>query len=227
MVQTLSSDHLDTLREQGYCIVSDFLDAQMCKKLRDEIDNGLEKYTVQTQILFKEGMGGDRRLFRFENISETAKNFATQPDIRNLASTYMRNAQTCHFVLAGKLAFNPERVTNSGGGWHQDSTRRQFKSIVYLSDVEEQNGPFQIIEGDRQAYKSLKRRGFLKKSRFPQEEVQALLSKGQHRIRSVVAPAGTLILVDTSYIHTGKQIEQGERYSPTSYFFKGLYQLID
>ena len=33
----------------------------------------------------------------------------------------------------------------SGGAWHRDSNRAQYKSIIYLSDVLDENGPFEYI----------------------------------------------------------------------------------
>ena len=33
----------------------------------------------------------------------------------------------------------------SGGSWHRDSYLRQFKSLIYLNDVTDENGPFQVL----------------------------------------------------------------------------------
>ena len=39
-------------------------------------------------------------------------------------------------------------------------------------------------------------------------------------IEEIVGQAGTCILVDTTYTHRGKQIEEGKRISLTTYFYE-------
>ena len=41
----------------------------------------------------------------------------------------------------------------------------------------------------------------------------------KNKITEITAKAGTLILVDTSYLHRGKPLENNSRYALTNYFF--------
>ena len=45
----------------------------------------------------------------------------------------------------GEFLKNKEGAS-SGGGWHRDHHFELFKVMVYLSDVNEKNGPFSYIE---------------------------------------------------------------------------------
>ena len=45
----------------------------------------------------------------------------------------------------GGFLQNAEKVS-SGGGWHRDHHFELFKVMVYLSDVDKNNGPFSYIE---------------------------------------------------------------------------------
>ena len=48
-------------------------------------------------------------------------------------------------VMANRTVFKNNNI-GSGAGWHKDSYSNQYKSILYLNDVNSENGPFQIIK---------------------------------------------------------------------------------
>ena len=125
--------------------------------------------------------------------------------------------------MAAKLEA-AEGNKGSGGGWHRDHPNvKQSKSIVYLTDVSLQNGPFQYIEGShtsRAVYRDCYKYGYDQfQSRFTEQEVQYLLENEPERLKTFTAEAGTVILTDTRGIHRGKPIETGERYALTNYLW--------
>ena len=46
----------------------------------------------------------------------------------------------------------------------------------------------------------------------------------KNKITEITAKAGTLILVDTSYLHRGKPLENNSRYALTNYFFSNKFK---
>ena len=107
----------------------------------------------------------------------------------------------------------------SGGGWHKDAYYNQFKSILYLNDVNNENGPFELIEKSNKIFDTLKIALKLCKgypnTRFSDKEVSKL---DKIKIKRILGSAGTLILVDTSLIHRGLPLKSSIRYSITNYY---------
>ena len=112
----------------------------------------------------------------------------------------------------------------SGGTWHRDSYNRQFKSLIYLNDVTEENGPFQIIADSHKSEQIRidKKIASLEEmqSSFPHKTIQKIIDDDPSRLRTLIGKAGTMILVDTSAIHRGTPLQSGNRYALTNYFFE-------
>jgi hypothetical protein len=111
----------------------------------------------------------------------------------------------------------------SGEGWHRDAFLRQFKAILYLSDVGPKNGPFQFVKDSYQPGQVLRDiwKGGLRymQYRLSELEVDRIIEGSPERLSTYTAKAGTLILVDTSSIHRGMPIQTGTRYALTNYYF--------
>ena len=125
-------------------------------------------------------------------------------------------------MMANRTIFKNSNL-GSGQGWHKDSYSKQFKSILYLCDVNEKNGPFQILKKSNTDVFMMKLFFKLKKkypsTRFSNDEIMAILDNNKNNIEELDAKAGTLILVDTNFIHRGKPLNQDIRYALTNYFF--------
>ncbi|MBF4984773.1 phytanoyl-CoA dioxygenase family protein, partial [Nonlabens mediterrranea] len=129
-----------------------------------------------------------------------------------------------HFILLGWLKKGKGNL-GSGGGWHRDSPiSHQFKTILYLTDVDETNGPFQFIKGSQNWKNNLKVCKYLNlplsNRRFKNEDIDSLISQ------NVIPPPttftskkGGLIIADTRGLHRGKPLENGERKAITRYHF--------
>ena len=83
--------------------------------------------------------------------------------------------------------------------WHKDNP--MVKVAVYLNDVDDDGGPFEILRVQQAASDFTKLRG------FRQQTLDDLQNKGkiQFEIVSFTGPLGTIILCDTfKYFHRGK-----------------------
>ena len=115
-----------------------------------------------------------------------------------------------------------EWLGGSGGGWHRDDAdAKQTKAILYLSDVEMENGPFQFIEGSHKPW-DIYRMAFkynfsFGQNRFTDQELEKVIQDQPNRLKTFTGKAGTLILTDTRGLHRGMPIRKGERYALTNY----------
>ena len=226
---------INELRQKGISIIENYYDLDYCKKAINEINNIISINKEKVVSIRTENTSGDERIFKIENQSKSAKYFKNDSFIENILQSISKRKIESYFILGGKLKASQNIIKNSGGGWHRDSDNSQFKSMLYLNDVDEFNGPFLFIQNSKQfdvsrkssnsnktlLHKFLILIGKMKSSspRYEDKNVQKFLNKNKIIPLEIRGKAGTLILFNGSYIHRGKNIEKGARYSFTNYFF--------
>ena len=211
-----NSDTIRELREVGYSVEPGFLVADVCAELRNEIDAFLEDDKIN---VWRDDVDSDKRIYGFESVSAVLHKHINTRDLKAIGDTYLGKPITHYFVLAARLDA-VENNPGSGGGWHRDSAfSHQFKTIVYLSDVGEENGPFQYVPASASTWDKWSTfRGFdLAQTRFEHEAVVDRAAE----IETLTGSAGDAVFADTRGMHRGKPIESGRRYAITYYFFTG------
>jgi ectoine hydroxylase-related dioxygenase (phytanoyl-CoA dioxygenase family) len=165
----------------------------------------------------------DHRIFGAEDLSKNISKFSSHTLLEKLANAYNATPTTNGFTLAGKIETTGHEY-GSGGSWHRDSYFRQFKSLLYLTDVNEDNGPFQVILGshDRKNISADSKSADLESMQctFNQKTVEKIIKDEPERLKTLTGKAGTVVLVDTSTIHRGTPLKNGIRYALTNYFFE-------
>lgn len=212
-------DILMEVKKNGYTVIPDFFDKDQCNACIKDMDWMFENKKEFVQ----ESEYADSRIFGAEHLSENINKFATDKLLNDLANAYNAVPTCCGFTLAGRIKATGHEY-GSGGSWHRDSYFRQFKSLLYLTNVDENHGPFQVI---RESHKQEKissdtKSGNLEsmQCQFNQEIVEKILKEEPDRLVSLTAKAGTVVLVDTSVIHRGVTLKEGTRYALTNYFFE-------
>jgi hypothetical protein len=163
----------------------------------------------------------DHRIWGAERGSPQIHEFFAAADLLSIAKTYLRADVTNCLTLGAKLVAAPASK-GSGGGWHRDSLfEKQFKAILYLSDVTLENGPYQYVLGSnskRNVVDSLDLPFNGTPTRFHDVDFDADAQRTGCRVETVTAAAGDLILTDTRGIHRGMPIVSGTRYALTNYY---------
>ena len=165
----------------------------------------------------------DKRLHGIESVNPIFRNFSRHELLHDVARCYLGASADVAFALGAILEAAPGNP-GSGGGWHRDNFTRQFKTMVYLSDVGPDDGAFQIVERSHHFSQSLRDNYALKQkygdSRMSHEAVMDMLAAtGESRLHTLTAKAGTVLLFDSSTVHRGSPIRHGERLALTNYFF--------
>jgi hypothetical protein len=207
------------IKKKGYVVIPDFFDKNQCELCVNDMDLMFQN----NKELIHQSDYSDSRIFGAEYLSENINSFATHSLLNNLANAYNAVPTDCGFTLAGKISVSGHEY-GSGGPWHRDSYFRQFKSLLYLTDVDENHGPFQIISEshDKEHISSDSKTANLESMQctFDQNTVKQILEKEPERLHSLTGKAGTVVLVDTSCIHRGVPLKEGTRYALTNYFFE-------
>jgi len=208
---------LADLRNIGFAVFSGYWPADRCAAMIDTVDGLLNARAESVR------RGSDLRLFALETASEAAREFKHDPLLERLGDGLTGQEQKVLFVLANRLAQVNGQARRSGGEWHRDRVKTQYKALVYLSDVGPENGPFSIFERSdrRDAYEGeVTETGFdFAGQRWRDDDFAAFLERAGDRLHILTGAPGTLVVFNSSLIHSGQPIRAGERYAITNYYY--------
>ena len=198
------------IQEKGFYILRNYKTKEFCNKIL----NDLQQNNFQVQ----NGEGGDLRIPHFQNFSKEANEFLKDTNFLSIGKKLIGHdidgkQKRCQL---GFLKYKENAC--SGGGWHVDNHKPQFKAMIYLTDVNENNGPFAML------YPNLKSNDYpydtdRNDTRFPNKiEVDH-----KDKIQLLTGNAGDTILFLSHNIHRGTNIKEGIRISLTNYYYDGIY----
>ena len=215
------SHYISQINKNGYVIIKNFLSIENCQKIKKIIDNFIQ---LKPEMTWRDKIGSDIRIHGAENISEEMRELVDEKInfAQKIGEQYTNHEIGLYMMMANRTTFIDSNL-GSGQGWHKDSHSKQFKSILYLSDVDENNGPLQIIKKSNSNLFMLnlflKLKNKFPSTRFLDDEIFNTLKIKEDQIIELKDLAGTLILLDTSYIHRGKPLKKNMRCALTNYFY--------
>jgi hypothetical protein len=166
----------------------------------------------------------DRRIYGVDRLITVPALTSLTKRLYPLACEFYGTKKINYFCMLGEIK-STEKNIGSGSGWHRDSPfRHQFKSIIYLTDVNDKNGPFEFIPCSHNfsevkgVANALERS--LKADRFKNDDIALLVSSGLlSSVNTYEGPAGTVLYADTRGLHRGKPLVEGIRRAITFYFY--------
>ena len=210
---------INDLEKKGFSIVENYFSKEQCKKLSNKIRLYIENNSTK---IYEGKYSSDKRIFGAEYIDHQINKYYNSNDLKQIGNFYMKCELENLMTMANETTYKDNNL-GSGEGWHRDSVNRQFKSILYLENVNANNGPFQFLKNSNQMLDILRDNSILNKeiknTRYTDDEVKKLLKKDSNRLQTLNYKAGTLILIDTSSIHRGAPIKFGKRYALTNYYY--------
>ena len=141
------------------------------------------------------------------DLSNPLIQFSLNPRILQIVNSYLSLfARLTYFELATTNLVKNNDKPKGSQRWHRDpALHRLCKVFVYLTDVEEENGPFKYIEQSQTNGKFSKifpQRQFGRHGFYPPNgEVEKKIS--QDKLRSCKGKKGTVIFCDTTGLHKG------------------------
>lgn len=217
--ENLYNDFYFKIKKHGYVFIDNFLNLEDCSSIRNSIDNFIK---TNPNHIFYDNQFSDFRLFGAQNISDKIYNFFSSELPLSVGQNYYSGKLKNLMTMANKVVFKKDNM-GSGGGWHRDGIDFQYKAILYLVDVDDNNGPFQLIKKSQKLFYYLKDCLNLNMNifdtRIKNSKVQKLIKKDNSRLITLTGKAGSLILVDTTIIHRGCPLISGSRYALTNYYY--------
>lgn len=209
----------NVLKQHGIVVLKNYYSKEAVVSMKEEIKK-FNKKLIKTKNV--ENCSGDFRLFHVERYSALLERLISNNDLFNKIASFYKDP--IHFnkkLLLNKLVYDTENVTSSGGGWHRDNHHCQFKTLVYMSDVELGNGNFQFIVNSTIKDIGIPPHWSYNDTRYADETIDDLLRDNTNdcKLYDIIGEAGTVVFFDATNIHRGKVIEKGERVALTQYYF--------
>mgnify|MGYP006096390001 CR=1 FL=1 len=209
---------LHNLNVKGYVVIKNFFADDKCEALLHATNQVLANCET-------EYTNGDLRSFGAENNTTIKGLYSENNKIKNIMHNYLGSNPDFDSTLAAKLSYVKGNL-GSGQGWHRDSYSKQIKSILYLTDANEENGAFEYIIGSNNKERIKNDSKFLCKIsdggynglRLTHENVMELCRNFDYKAELVTGNAGDLIIADTRGLHRGSPIKTGERIALTNYY---------
>jgi len=222
-LERLHPDAAGLLREvqsTGVAVVENYWPADKCAAGRAEIDRLTEQYP---QVVQHNSGGSDKRMFGVEAVSPLLAEFHDDPMLHAMGEALGGYALYNFATLGARIDAMPQN-NGSGDGWHRDAHDFQFKSILYLSDVSLENGPFEYLAGSQKKWRAAFDSAVAglpspPNTRYEPAAIDALMARVPLKVQRCSGKAGTLLLVNTSGIHRGRPLKSGSRYALTNYFY--------
>lgn len=197
-------------KREGLLVKKNFLTKDQCENLISQIDLNIKN----EKISWKDKEESDVRIFNFKSKTKIFK--SENIDLESFYRKYISSVECNKFIMANKLVAK-ENNLGSGGGWHRDNlNRRQLKFMIYLNDVNEDNGAFQYIPKTHKVSSKLFTNSLSNNFRYSPKKISKLYPEKSIKLS---AKAGTLIVFDSSGLHRGSPILKGKRYALTQYMF--------
>ena len=210
---------VNSINMNGFCIINDYFNEKECDQIIYEIDTFITKHP---DLVWNKLNLSDQRIFGFNNVSSLVDRFFKSIEILEIANSYISCKMESVFTMAAKINFKHGNL-GSGGNWHRDSVNPSLKSMVYLVDVDQKNGAFEIITKSNSFFEiindSKKMNIFnINDTRFDDMRVNKI-ENFYNRKKTLKAKKGALIIFDGSFIHRGKPLMEKNRYAITNYYF--------
>lgn len=203
---------LDILKKQGILIKEDFISKEECLKILNDYDADLkslvrgdlkkvgkhwrfEKYGVYRLLDIQEKYNSTDIFFKSSYIDSIAKSY------------HSKNTVKYQNMIEIRPDLNKKSIADRA---HFDDWRIRLKAFLYLTDVSDKNAPLKFVKRSNEPwYRRLikeinyfvyRERGT--SSYYSDEEIQ----KYKIELKNICSSAGTLILLDTKYIHSGSPL---------------------
>ncbi len=208
---------VDKVRYYGICVVPHFFETSFCEQAISVINDHLNQSET---VIWRDKINSDQRIMGIGHLNDKLE-LRSQPLIASVINDLYGVTPEAGFTMSGYLR-SVEGNLGSGQGWHRDTVKRdQYKALVYLSDVEQDNGPFQFI---LRTFSVKSMQAVARKYGIHETENRINIDPEtlfpSSRIFELCAQKGTLIIANTRSIHRGKPILKGARYALTTYYWE-------
>jgi hypothetical protein len=198
----------ESLCRDGFAVFPNRLDLESIKRLRDDFS------ALQSKMPFEQSGQLAGRIYAHGPVSDLSKLYIEQ--FRPIAEAYFGSRRIrCELTMYQK-SWPKDNVNDvPGGEFHEDDNKRNMKFFVYLTDVDENSGPFCYVPGTHGLRRPEKYLRWLLWEVFHDRRHLYSYRLNVEQCRrdelQMVGPAGLTFCADTTGYHRASNPLTGER----------------
>lgn len=206
----IEKKYVQLLFRQGFCVIENYWSPEKSAEYKEKIDklvlgdennSELNSGAYVRWNKFKKHQAEDCgvvRAYHIEKEIAELQKLKNDPSINNIINAYYG-----YKMYSSYLVYQHNKVSDhETRGYHIDGFTDEFKSFLYLEDVDEMKGPFSYLSGSHKSY--LKREKRKASATNPSTAFsESELIKEMKKECKLTAKAGSLILADTVGFHRG------------------------
>jgi hypothetical protein len=213
------------LKRDGFAVIEGFWPRERALELRDRLEQYLEPeesrdFESGAYVRFWDNRAHDegvRRLYHVDNEIPELAEFRGDPSIMRIVHAYYGFR-----MHSGVLVFQHNTKSNANTRYyHVDVFSKEFKSFLYLDDVDTGNGPFAYLRGTHRSHlRRLKKQIVGNKEGAETSFYERDLGPLLEREVAITGSAGTLILADVRGFHRGTPQTDRSRSVLVNYMYR-------
>ena len=216
-------DILKVLKRDGIVTIPNYFDEVQCREIKSEHD----KFTEQHSFHCEEN---ENRIFGIDKLSNKVDAMFSKDRLSwNICEAYLGEKMKLQTTMSARIDYKNGLEYGSGGSWHRDSFSSQIKSISYLTDMTDENGPFMYVKGSHTLWSIIKVLFKLQKKgvkanypRYTTGEIGTVCELLGTEVSYFPCNKGTLVLADIRGLHTTRYLKGGFAYSIFNYYIAKL-----
>ena len=216
---------LASLRRDGFAVLPGFWERDRALAMRERLESYLKPgmdadYDSGAYLRVWDNRAYDqgvRRLYHVDREIPELREFREDAFVMELAAAYY--GMPFHSAV---LVFQHNTRSNENTRYyHVDAFSKEFKSFLYLDDVDEGNGPFTYLRGTHKHHlRRLTKQIVGNKEGSPTSFYPEDLGGRLQDEVQISGPAGTLIVTDVRGFHRGSPQLRGSRSVLVNYLYK-------
>ena len=203
------NDIVDTLIRDKVVLLPRYWNTEYAELARNEVHEAVQECRQVVNRLDYRRLGVNELPEKYQMITA----FANDPLITAVSLAFLNKTSVTIKAQAGLTFVGGD----SGAGWHKDTVKRGFKALMYLNDVSQSGGPFEFLKNyqDKKLQHMIDERG--RNTRYSEGSIDEQVRVYNAKVKSILAPAGSVVLFDISNVHRGAPCSTKSRTAVTLY----------
>ena len=217
------------LKNNGYTIIKDFIEPNILNPIVHKLDNFYKRPNLDDPSY---RVGGAR----WQNIEidfpELKKILLKKNNVKKIIKIYLENGINDfkklvyqHSYYEKDLNDHNKKEIGLGRAWHCDTWKNEIKLMLFCTDIDETNGPLEVIPKSHNFLQNPIKIDYAKKifstiypSKFNSDNLYFTINNESLKSRKIVGHKGSLAIFNTRCLHKASILKNGLRKVIWAYF---------
>jgi len=217
------------LKNNGYTIIDNFISSDKIDKIVSELDNFFKKPTSEDSNY---RIGGARWQNIEKNFPKLKDIFFENKIVLEIIKTYLDKGLEDFKKLVYQHSYHEQNLDRFdkkkiglGRDWHCDSWKNEIKLMLFCTDIEEFNGPLEVIPRSHKFFQNPIKYDYFKNilstiypSKFNSNNLFFSFKNVEFESKKIIGKKGSLAIFNTRCLHKASILKSGNRKVIWAYF---------